>query len=184
MRIPLLVVVLAMAWLAAACADARVSDRPKAPLASPVVASERPVTTLERRSDGWYLTDPEHFPTVVVDRIIDGDTLDVRSGVTTSRVRLFGIDSAEEGERCYERAKARLAALASGEVRLASDARQRDGFGRELRYVFTPAGRSLDAALVDEGLATAWREDGALRGLLIGIEEAARAETRGCLWDE
>jgi endonuclease YncB( thermonuclease family) len=90
----------------------------------------------------------------------------------------------EEGQRCYEEARARLASLAARELRLVSDARQRDEFGRELRYVFTPVGRSLDAALVDEGLATAWREDGGLRALLIGIEDAARAASRGCLWSE
>ena len=121
---------------------------------------------------------------VLVDRVIDGDTLDARDGGTTFRVRLFGVDTAEEGQRCYTEAKARLASLATREVRLLPDARRQDEFGRELRYVFTAAGRSLDAVLVDEGLATAWREDGDLRRLLVDLEDAARAGQRGCLWDD
>ena len=61
---------------------------------------------------------------------------------------------------------------------------QPNRFQRELRYVFTPAGRSIDAALLDEGYAHAWREDGALKPILIPIEEAAHAAHRGCLWSK
>jgi micrococcal nuclease len=120
---------------------------------------------------------------VVVARGIDGDSLDIRIGdATTLRVRLFGIDTAEQGEPCYAEATERLAMLTGREIRLASDARQQDDFGRHLRYVFTPAGRSLDAALVEEGFAAAWRDDGALRDLLVSIERDASAARRGCVW--
>jgi micrococcal nuclease len=141
-----------------------------------------PVTSLERHDDGWYLTQPERFPLVPVDRVVDGDTLDIRHGSATVRIRLFGVDAAEQGDSCYAEASRRLAALAGREVRLASDLRTQDDFGRELRYVFTPAGRSLDATLINEGLGTAWRDDGLLRDLLVGIEDAARTAQRGCIW--
>lgn len=141
-----------------------------------------PPTTLERRADGWYLARPEAWPLVEVDRIIDGDTLDVRAAQTVLRVRVFGIDTPERGERCYDEATRQLGALAGREVRLVPDARQQDSGGRELRYVFTPDGRSLDASLLDAGLAKAWREDGRLRDLLLGIEASAQAARRGCLW--
>ena len=141
-----------------------------------------PPATLEQRADGWYLPRPEAWPLVEIDRIIDGDTLDVRAAQTVLRVRVFGIDTPERGERCYDEARAQLGALAGRSVRLVADARQQDSFGRELRYVFAPDGRSLDAALLDAGLARAWRQDGRLRDVLTGIEASAQAARRGCLW--
>ena len=72
--------------------------------------------------------------------------------------------------------------LAGRTVVLVPDARLQDPGGRELRYVFTSEGRSLDATLVAEGLATAWRSDGVLRDRLVAIEEEARRARRGCLW--
>jgi endonuclease YncB( thermonuclease family) len=141
------------------------------------------VSGLEHRDDGWYLMEPERFPLVAVARVIDGDTLDIRiDRANTLRVRLFGVDTAEQGEYCYSQATMRLAALAGREVRLAADARTEDDFGRALRYVFTAAGRSLDAALIDEGLGRAWRDDGVLRDMLASIEDAASATHRGCIW--
>jgi endonuclease YncB( thermonuclease family) len=140
------------------------------------------VVALERRTDGWYLARPEAWPLVDVERIIDGDTLDVRAAGTGLRVRVFGIDTPERGERCYTEATEQLGKLAGRSVRLVADARQQDSGGRELRYVFTPEGRSVDAALLDAGLAQAWREDGKLRDALVGIEANAKAAHRGCLW--
>ncbi len=66
---------------------------------------------------------------------------------------------------------------------LVPDARATDPFGRELRYVFTSDGRSVDAALVSEGLAHAWREDGSRRDALVAAEERARSSRVGCLWE-
>jgi micrococcal nuclease len=141
-----------------------------------------PPTTLQHRADGWYLATPEAWPLVEVDRIIDGDTLDVRAGGTVLRIRVFGIDTPERGERCYDEATRELGALAGRAVRLVPDVRQQDSHGRELRYVFTPDGRSVDAAQLEAGLANAWREDGRLRTLLVGIEVSAQRDKRGCLW--
>lgn len=119
---------------------------------------------------------------VEVTRIIDGDTLDVRAADTTIRVRLYGVNTAERGEACYREATERLTVLAGNRVLLLPDARQTDQYGRELRYVFTTEGHSIDAALVREGLAKAWREDGSRRAELIALENAARTAKTGCLW--
>ena len=165
----------------------------------PVVATATPTTTttaaatstaapgsgrvaIEPRADGWYLPTPEAWPLVTVERVVDGDTLDVRASGVTLRVRVYGINTTERGEACYREGASRLEALAGREVRLVPDRRQQDAYQRELRYVFTPAGRSIDAAMVEEGLAHAWRDDGALRATLIGLEDAAKAAKRGCLW--
>jgi len=137
---------------------------------------------LERRADGWYLPAPETWPLVAVAHIVDGDTLDVRASGVTLRVRVYGINTTERGEACYAEGTKRLEALAGREVRLVPDRRQQDSFDRELRYLFTPAGRSIDAAMVEEGVARAWRDDGALRSTLVGLEDEAKAAKRGCLW--
>jgi micrococcal nuclease len=97
-------------------------------------------------------------------------------------VRLFGVDTAERGEPCFGDAKVRVEQLAGTDVRLRPDARERDRYGRLLRYVYTPEGASIDATLVAEGLGEAWRADGALRDAIVGLEERARAGRAGCLW--
>jgi micrococcal nuclease len=101
--------------------------------------------------------------TVEVLNIVDGDTLDVRSAQTELRVRLYGVDTPERGEACYEEATARLAALAGDQVQLLPDARLTDQFGRELRYVYAADGALIDEQLVAEGFGHAWTDEGALR---------------------
>ncbi len=119
-----------------------------------------------------------------VARIVDGDTLHVEVDGRDETVRLFGINAPEVGQPCADEATARLRALAAGEVRLLPDARNRDRYGRLLRYVYARDGLSIDAALVAEGLALAWRKDGALRLGIIAVEEDARDGHKGCLWDK
>lgn len=151
---------------------------------SATAASSTAPSTLERRADGWYA--PAGVGTLVrVERVVDGDTLIVDSAQASLRVRIFGVAAPEVGQRCGSEATARLRALVGtegAEVRLVPDRRQQDAFGRELRYLFTPDGRSIDAALVREGFAAAWKDDGAHRDLLVSIEAEARALKRGCLW--
>ena len=135
------------------------------------------------RNGGWFVPEGSETVRVTVDGVIDGDTLRVRLfGGEELRVRLFGESTPELGEACADVATARLATLAAGEVRLLADARLEDDGGRALRYAFTPAGLSIDALLVDEGLAVAWRQDGAFRDALVTIEETAREAGHGCLW--
>lgn len=121
---------------------------------------------------------------VLVDvvKVVDGDTIDVRANGTELRVRLYGVDTPERGDRCFREATERTRALAGQQVQLVPDARLQDSFKRELRYVYTAAGESIDAALVREGFAKAWREDGAQRAALIALEERAQAAKAGCLW--
>jgi len=118
----------------------------------------------------------------VVD-VIDGDTIDVVLDGATERVRYYGIDTPERGDRCFAEATDRNEALAGETVLLLPDARGRDSFGRLLRYVFTEDGDSIDARLIAEGLAHAWTEDGAYRDALVALEDEARAADAGCLWE-
>jgi len=117
-------------------------------------------------------------PAVQVVRIIDGDTLDTSKG----RVRLFGVDTPERGERCATEATERLRQLAGDTVRLEDGPRLTDTYGRTLAYVYTVDGISIDAALIREGFATAWTRDGQHRDMLVGLEREAQIAGVGCLW--
>ncbi len=144
---------------------------------------DRPLRQLD---GGWYLAASDEQPVLVtVARVVDGDTIDVIDfSETERRVRLFGVNAPKRGERCARAATARLTALAAGAVRLLPDERLEDADGRQLRYLFTREGMSIDAALVTEGAARAWRTDGALRDQLVELEDEAKRERRGCLWAE
>ncbi len=126
---------------------------------------------------------PGALPVRVV-RIIDGDTLEVRSAETSLTVRLYGVDTPEREEACYQEATDRLEELAGGTVQLLPDARLTDPFDRQLRYVYTADGTLIDEALVAEGYGLAWTDDGSMREQIMAAEAEARAEGRGCLWGE
>ena len=111
-------------------------------------------------------------------RVIDGDTLDTDRG----RVRLFGVDTPERGERCASKASERLRKLVGDSVRLEDGPRSTDQGGRLLAYVYTENGLSVDEILIREGLATAWTRDGQHRDLLVSLEREAKREYAGCLW--
>jgi endonuclease YncB( thermonuclease family) len=117
-----------------------------------------------------------------VEEVIDGDTIDVTLGGKRLRVRYYGVDTPERGDRCFREATDRNETLIGKTVLLLPDARDEDAFGRSLRYVFTTDGVSVDATLVAEGFGRAWREDGRYRQEIIGLEAAAAAAGRGCLW--
>ncbi len=149
-----------------------------APPGSPVPPS--PLTL-----DAELRIDPEAVPLqrAVAVRVIDGDTLIARLDGAEHSIRLFGLDAPEAGERCAAEATARLQGLvpAGAALLLHPGPRNSDG-GRLLRYAFLPDGRSLDATLVAEGLARAWRRDGQLRDAIAALEETAREARTGCLW--
>jgi micrococcal nuclease len=114
--------------------------------------------------------------------VVDGDTVDVEVNGRRERVRYYGVNTPERGDPCYREATERNRELVGDEVLLAPDERDRDRYGRLLRYIFTPEGESIDAALVYEGLARAWTEDGSYREQLGSLEADAQTAERGCLW--
>ena len=99
-------------------------------------------------------------------------------------IRLFGLQARERGQPCAGEATARLAGLAppGTTVLLHPGPAANDDGQRLLRYVFLADGLSLDATLVAEGLAEAWRRDGQLREAIVALEAEARASGEGCLW--
>jgi micrococcal nuclease len=101
------------------------------------------------------------FGSASVVRVVDGDTIKVRIGGRTERVRYIGMDTPESVKpgtpvQCFaERAAAANAALVSGRtVRLVGDAERRDRYGRLLAYVYRePDGAFVNAELVRAGYA-------------------------------
>jgi micrococcal nuclease len=94
-------------------------------------------------------------------RVVDGDTIRVRLGDRTERVRYIGVDTPESVKpgtpvQCYaKRAAAANAALVAGRrVRLVGDVEHRDRYGRLLAYVYRTAdGAFVNALLVRDGYA-------------------------------
>lgn len=117
-------------------------------------------------------------PELDVDRIIDGDTF----ASANARIRLFGIDTPERGEKCFTEATDRLREIAGDTVLVERGPRAMDQYGRILFYIYTESGESIDEILVREGLAIAWKRDGQHRASLASAEEGARRDGRGCLW--
>lgn len=138
-----------------------------------------PVSTLT-----VFCADPSAMQAARVLRVVDGDTLKVEIDGRQETVRFYGTNTTERGQACFKEGTQRTTQLVGSEVRLRPDARERDRYGRLLRYVYTPDGFSIDAEMVAEGLARAWREDGVLRGPIIALEDAARLSRTGCLWSQ
>jgi endonuclease YncB( thermonuclease family) len=120
----------------------------------------------------------EDCPSIRVSRVIDGDTLDSPAG----RVRLFGVDTPERGERCYAQATELLRKLAGSSVRVEVGPRETDPNGRLLFYAYTRHGESIEERLIREGLGQAWTQDGQHRDLLVELEKQAQTSGSGCLW--
>jgi len=148
------------------------------PFGSPTPLLQTPTPT----PPSFRHPNPESLELATVDKVIDGDTINVLIGGQLQRIRYYGIDAPEEGEKCYEEATERNRELVGTTVRLEADARNQDEYGRLLRYVFTNDGISVDAALVSEGLAKARTEVGPYLSRLTTYETYAHEHAIGCLW--
>ena len=95
------------------------------------------------------------------------------------RVRLFGVDTPKRGERCYKEATERTRRLSGNVVRTESGPRAEDRYGRLLFYLYIQGGESIDAVLIQEGLATAWTKDRPHRDRLVNLEQEARRQGFG-----
>jgi micrococcal nuclease len=95
-----------------------------------------------------------------VDRVVDGDTIDVRIGGSVERVRLLGIDTPESvkpgvAPECFshEASHATATFLPQGTpVDLVRDVEARDKYGRLLAYVYRHADHTfVNLWLVQQG---------------------------------
>jgi len=131
--------------------------------------------------------------TGVVEEVVDGDTLRVRTAgsVEAVTVRLIGIDAPERShpslgkEFFADEAASHLAFLCRGKtVLMEKDAEETDKYDRFLRYVFLPPpdGRLLNEEMLRAGMARAYtRFPISRKEAFLAAEGRARREGKG-LW--
>lgn len=89
------------------------------------------------------------FQIVKIDRVIDGDTVEVNG----SSIRLLGINSPERGEKYYQEAKEFLEELVLNKtVRLESGKEEYDRYKRILAYIYINM-ENVNLKLVEQGFA-------------------------------
>ena len=128
----------------------------------------------------WLTSYPPEMEQVLVVRVIDGDTIELQDG---RRVRYLGIDTPELGEDYATEATTRNKELVEGkEVELQRGKRDKDEYGRLLRYVYVN-GVFVNAELVAQGYAKAYIFDPDERysQVLVQLEQYAKIRERG-LW--
>lgn len=120
--------------------------------------------------------------------VVDGDTIKVRVGGVTERVRVIGIDTPElKGGECYaQQASSRMQSLVqSKSVRLVRDRSQddRDRYGRLLRHVQLADGRQVARILIAGGYGEEYTYDRAYSGQAAyrAAEASAREADKG-IW--
>lgn len=125
-------------------------------------------------------------------KVVDGDTVDVDIDGTVERLRLIGIDTPETvdprkpvqcfGKEASDHAKALLTDL---DVRLEADPsqRERDKYGRLLRYVILPNGTNFNLSMIADGYAREYTYDDpySYQADFKASEQTARSKNRG-LW--
>ncbi len=130
------------------------------------------------------------FPTALVERVVDGDTVIVRFENERVRLRYIGLDTPEQAgpnsrAECYgEEAKRTNDELVTGRtVYLEFDAERHDTYDRLLAYVYLADGRMVNAYLLEQGLATALRIPPNLKYAeeFHSLERAAKSKQLG-LW--
>lgn len=98
---------------------------------------------------------------VVVTRVTDGDTIEVRPAINgTKDVRLIGVDAPEtagspRGAQPYGEEASRFSEerLEGRRVTLRFDVEKKDQYGRLLAYVYPPDGEMFNETLLKEGYA-------------------------------
>ncbi len=147
--------------------------------------NQNPVENVSLQSSVIGDTSNVESDSLLVTKVIDGDTIVLSSGKT---VRYIGIDAPEtsRGEECFANGStAKNMELVLGkDVRLEKDVSETDRYGRLLRYVYV-GDVFVNEYLVMEGFATVstYPPDVAYSELFKKAEKDARENNRG-LWGE
>ncbi|MCR3746941.1 thermonuclease family protein [Lentzea californiensis] len=101
--------------------------------------------------------DPSPAPTTSVERVIDGDTVEVLTGGRLEKVRLLNIDAPETTDCLHAEATDRLKSLLpnGSQVTLEYDVERTDRYGRLLAGVVKLDGTLVNAEVARSGLAAA-----------------------------
>jgi len=119
-----------------------------------------------------------------VTRVLDGDSIRVRQGEQLVTIRLYGVDSPEYGQACWQEAKDGTSDLVQGKM-VTVEPVEMDQYGRIVALVGV-RGLSVNGELVRRGLAWVYPHYCKAQPLCRGLEEleqAARTGKRG-IWRE
>ncbi|MCY4063953.1 MAG: thermonuclease family protein [Chloroflexi bacterium] len=117
-----------------------------------------------------------------VTRVIDGDTIDVRLGDKTVRIRYVQTNTPERDEPCFrESTQANADLVANKTVRLLPSERDEDPFGRLLRFVYV-GDIMVERVLVEQGFAEVvlYPSNDTYYEEFKRLEQEAAAAGRGC----
>ncbi len=89
--------------------------------------------------------------------VVDGDTITVEpiDGGERMKIRLYGIDAPELKQPFGETARSFVSAKSLYQ-QVSIEVKSRDRYGRVVAIVWLPAGESLQAAMLNAGLAWLW----------------------------
>jgi micrococcal nuclease len=107
-------------------------------------------------------------------------------GRREERIRLIGIDAPELDQSPWGRAALRrLSELAGSEVRVSTDVRERDRYGRLLAYVWNSEGEMLNLRMLKDGYCVLYTipPNVAHAGLFRKAQAEARKSKKG-FWKE
>ena len=138
-------------------------------------------------------TNPDSLNGYKIVSLSDGDTIDVDMNGKTETIRFLGIDTPEthhpdKGAQCFgpEASAKTKELLDSGRVKLAADskAKNRDKYGRLLRYVYTENGQNVEEVLLKGGYAFVFRgENFDNKSNYLKLEKNAKQSGAG-LWSK
>ncbi len=100
--------------------------------------------------------EPELFLSATLQRVVDGDTINVILDSGPLTVRLHGIDTPERDQPLGPPATKVLRSLLEGQPLEIEPIEQNDGYGRMVAKVFV-AGEDVNARMVETGYAWAYR---------------------------
>ncbi|MCG0239167.1 MAG: thermonuclease family protein [Firmicutes bacterium] len=154
--------ILALAVLVAGCGAPAAGPTPPAQETPAAPATEAPAGEAGEAPSGAAQEVPPGVPQgarlAVVERVVDGDTLEVQLDGQTERVRMIGVDTPEVHGQVEpygpEASAFTKKVLAPGtRVWLELDVETRDRYGRLLAYVWLADGRLFNEVLLREGYA-------------------------------
>ncbi len=118
-----------------------------------------------------------------INRVVDGDTVDITGPDGETKVRLYGIDAPELNQRYGREARGLLEAVADSDDVLI-DPMERDQYGRVVAVLYVD-GRNINRELVKSGAAWVYRPlcRADFCSEWIGLESDARVNRRGLWYD-